>query len=86
MVNLQAFSIRDSKAELWIQPFFSPTIATACRQFGEVCNEPNENFHKHSDDYTLFHIGTFDQDEGTFTPLSSNTNLGLATSFLTSKD
>lgn len=79
---LQAFSVFDSKAELFVQPFFSPTIATACREFGEACNNTDQNFHKHSGDYTLFHIGHFDQNSGTFIPIEAKTNLGLAATFI----
>lgn len=82
MINMQIFSVRDSKAELFIQPFCSPTIATACRDFETACNDESSQFNKHSGDYTLFHVATFDQDSGIVTPCETAVNLGLASTFI----
>lgn len=84
MIKLEIFSIRDSKAELFIQPFHAPTIAAGLRTFETAVNEQQSQFFQHSDDYTLFHIGTFDQSTGIITALDAAANLGLASTLIRS--
>lgn len=79
---LNMFSIFDDKVAAFIQPFFSPTIASAMREFKEACNNTNTNFHKHAGDYTLFHLGKFDPDNAEITMLDTPANLGLALTFV----
>lgn len=81
-MKLQVFAIFDSKAEAFIQPWFSQTIGTAIRSFEQAVNEDGHHFQKFSGDYTLFHLGDFDQVKGNFTQLKSPTNLGLAITFM----
>lgn len=84
-MKLEIFSVLDSKAELFIQPFFSPTIATGIRLFEGAVNNPQDaTFAQHADDYTLFNIGSFNQETGILTPPENNfpINLGLASGLL----
>lgn len=80
---LQAFSIFDSKAEAFVQPFYSQTVGTAIRSFEQACNQVDHDFNKFAGDYTLFHLGEFDQHTGRFTELQTPTNLGLALTHIT---
>lgn len=79
---LKLFSIYDSKAEAFIQPFFSPATGSAIRSFETAANDAGSDFHKYGADYTLFEIGTFDEHTCELTPLESKINLGLAITFL----
>ncbi len=81
-MNLQAFSVFDSKAEAYVQPLFSPTIATGIREFTSAANDESHAFNRFAADYTLFHIGEFDQVSGELIPLKVHTNLGNALSFI----
>lgn len=81
-MHLIAFSVHDSKAEAFIQPFFTPTVAVALRAFGSACNDDTQKFCQYPDDYTLFEIGTFDCDTGTFEPLQKIKSHGLALTFM----
>ncbi len=81
-MKLQVFSIFDSKAEAFIQPWYSQTLGTAVRSFEQAVNQPDSDFHKFAGDYTLFHLGDFDQANGLFTALPAHVNLGVALSFL----
>jgi len=69
MINLLAFSIYDSKAEAFITPFFLPTKQMAVRTFADCVNDKNHAFGKHPQDYSLFHVGHFDTQNGQVTPL-----------------
>lgn len=81
-MKLQTFSIYDSKAEAFIQPWYSQTLGTAIRSFEQAVNTSGHEFQKFSADYTLFHLGEFDQQTGRFTALATHVNLGLALTFL----
>ena len=56
----QMFSVYDSKAEAYLPPFQADTLGLAERMFQDTINDPRTPFHKHPEDYTLYHIGTFD--------------------------
>lgn len=74
----KAFSIFDSKAEAYLQPFFAPTAGVALRNFEAAANDVNHDFNKYAGDYTLFEIGTFDTTTAGLVPHTSLINLGLA--------
>ncbi len=81
-MKLKVFSIHDSKAEAFIQPFYSQTTGTAVRSFEQAVNDPQSDFHKFAGDYTLFELGDFDQNTAVFTPLKTPINLGLALTYI----
>ncbi len=85
-MKLQVFSIFDAKAEAFIQPWYSQTIGTAIRSFEQAVNQEGHDFKKFSQDYTLFHLGDFDQTAGVFTQLKSPLSLGLAIHFIKPAD
>lgn len=63
----QVFSIRDSKADAWLQPFFSPNQATAMRSMREHLSDPSQHLAKHAEDFNLFVVGSYDDGDGTLT-------------------
>ncbi len=81
-MKLEVFSIYDSKAEAFIQPWYSQTLGTAIRSFEQAVNQEGHDFAKFSGDYTLFHLGSFDQTKGRFDQLKTAVNLGLAVTFI----
>nr|UXQ88084.1 MAG: nonstructural protein [Microvirus sp.] len=56
----EIFTVYDSKAEAYIAPFFLPMVGQAKRTFGECCNSSDHAFGRSPQDYTLFHLGNFD--------------------------
>lgn len=82
-MQVKVFSCYDSKAAAYAQPFFSPTVVTGRRAFGDACADPNTMLNKHPEDFTLFLLGTFDDQLGSFDLLSPPESLGLASSYLT---
>lgn len=80
--TVQVFSVHDSKAEAFIQPFYAPTVGVACRMFEQACNDETSDFNKYAGDYTLFHLGEFDQDSASFNIHQAPVNLGLAITFI----
>lgn len=75
---VQVFSVFDSKAASFAQPFFSPTIVTAQRAFTGACKETTSMLNQYPEDFCLFHLGEFDDQTGLFAPLVAPVNLGLA--------
>lgn len=68
---MKIFSIRDSKAESYLQPFFSPNVATAIRAVSQAANEPGHNFNNYAQDYDLYQVASFDEMTGKIAGLDS---------------
>lgn len=76
-MKMNIYSVRDNQVEAYLQPFFSPTHGAAIRSLTEVTNDANHTFHKHAADYSLYHIGEFDDGNGTVTALEPHRILSL---------
>jgi len=63
-------SVHDSAAQAYNRPFFAPSIGLAIRSFKDEVNRdsPDNPMFKHSDDYSLHQMGTFDDADGKITP------------------
>lgn len=59
-MKLKIFSVFDSPAEAYLPPFYMPTTAMAHRAFRQSLDDEKHQFSKTPRDYTLFHIGEFD--------------------------
>lgn len=81
-MKINYFSIFDSKAEAYITPFAMKSLGQATRAFEDSANDPNHQFNKHAGDFTLFHIGTWDDQTCTFENLNAPINLGTATTYI----
>lgn len=79
---LQVFSVYDSAVEAYAKPFFAVSIGEARRSFMDACNDPQMMFAKHPDDYTLFHLGAFDESNAVFETLLTPTSLGKAIEYV----
>lgn len=78
---LQVFSVFDSKAKVYSQPFYSINAGVAVRSFTDLVNDPGSSVHRYPEDFTLFQIATFDDARGVVVPLPEHFNLGLAAAF-----
>ncbi len=63
--KLEIFTIFDSKAGAYLQPFFSINVETAKREFSAAVNGEG-TFAQFAEDYALFYLGDFDQPEAKF--------------------
>jgi len=81
MIQL-VFSIYDSKAKAFLPPFFMPRAEMAQRAFSECANSDDHQFGKHPADYTLFHLGNWDDDTGVFAEKTTPTSMGLALEYV----
>ena len=62
--TLQLCSVYDCKSEAWQNPMCFQALGQAMRSFGDAVNSSDTEFFKHSEDFTLFHLGEFDPRSG----------------------
>lgn len=74
-------SVFDSKARVFMSPFYVANLQVGARVFSEVANDAAHAFHKHPEDFTLYHLGSFDDESGKHDLLAQAVNLGMALNF-----
>jgi len=79
---VKMFSVYDSMANAYLQPFFSPARGLAIRSFSEAVNTSDHQFHKYAGDFTLFEIGEFDDEKGCCCTYEAYHRIGSGTEFL----
>jgi len=62
------YSVLDRKAHVFAAPFTSTNDQTAQRLFVRACNDPNNDLGMFPNDYALFQIGLFDDEDGRIEP------------------
>ncbi len=83
-MNLEIFSVYDIKAKAYLPPFFMPRIDLAIRLFSNSANDPGHAFGANPEDYVLFHIGCFDDDNAKIKTQTPN-SLGIAIEMVKAK-
>lgn len=81
-MKLQIFAVYDSKAEAFLQPYFTPNNNMALRAFSHAANNEDSDFCKFAADYTLFHIGDYETDTARISSLPTPKSLGVAIQFV----
>lgn len=79
---LKVFSVRDMKAEAFLQPYFSPTQGAALRAFGDACAKSDSPFYMHPNDYVLYEIGSYEDSDGLLSPVVPVKMLACAADFV----
>lgn len=67
----QIFAIYDTAAQSYSPPFVSHTKGMAIRLFSETSIDKTTTIGRHPADYTLFHLGEYDDLTASFSPLST---------------
>lgn len=75
------FTIYDSKAELYLAPFFMKTKGEALRAFTDTLSDPQSQIAKHPQDFTLFELGEYDDCHATIDMHQTPISLGVAIEF-----
>lgn len=80
---LQIFSVFDSKVGAYLPPIFMRSRGEALRMFEAAVRDGNHDFAKFSSDYTLFHLGSFDDSTGLVETFNgAHVSLGKAIEFV----
>lgn len=77
----KAFSIYDSKAKVFSNPFFMSEEGEALRDFIDLANDPNTRVFKHPEDFILYKVGTYNDSDATFENTVPPANLGIASAY-----
>jgi len=78
---LKAYSIRDSKAEVFNTPFYQKTHGEAERTFQTLVKDEKSTLSKYPDDYDLYYLGEYDQDTGKSHPIDTPQHMAKAVQF-----
>lgn len=74
---MRIFSVYDTKAGAYMQPFFMNHAGGALRAFSDLCNDASHPFGKHPEDYVLFELGMYDDDGSKFSIHEAPFSLGV---------
>lgn len=61
---LKAYTVRDSKTEIYNAPFFQKTHGEAERAFSGLANDPQTMVGRYPTDYDLYYLGDYDDQTG----------------------
>jgi hypothetical protein len=78
---MKMFSVFDSKAEAYLQPFFMRSTGEAVRAFGDLVQGADNQFSKHPQDYVLFELGSWDELKASMEMLEAPHSLGVGIEF-----
>ena len=81
-MNQKLYTIYDSKAETYANPFLQRTNGEAMRNFADVCNQDDTQYHKHPEDFTLLEIGEWNAITGDIQLNETKNSLGRAQEFI----
>lgn len=76
------FSVYDSKVGAYLPPMFMRSRGEAIRSFETAVKSEDHNFNKYASDYTLFELGSWDDETAKFDILATPLSLGVAVEFL----
>lgn len=66
-MKIQVYSIFDRVASAYNTPFYFQNDLLAVRTFNNLKEDPKTTVGKNPDDFSLHHIGEFDDEEGVIT-------------------
>jgi len=67
-MKLNMYTIYDSAAGAYMRPFFLQSDGQAMRAFKDIATDASHEVGKHPEDYSLFRIGVFDDNNATLHP------------------
>lgn len=59
-------AVWDEKLQSFMRPYYAPKIGGAVRAFSDEVNRAGSEMGQHPEDYTLFELGTWNDEDGTF--------------------
>jgi len=63
------FCVHDSKADVWGRPFTVQSLGLAKRGFTEAANDATTEICKYAEDFSLWQLGSFDEQTGSLEKL-----------------
>lgn len=78
---IRIYTIRDAKAECYLQPFTFRTDGEAIRAFDDSVQKPGTALHDHPEDFFLYKVASFNQETGIVEPMEP-VSLGCGSDFV----
>lgn len=75
----------DKKARAFMTPFFSAHVDVAIRSFKQAATTPDHQVSQHPEDFSLYHLGTYNDENAVFTLLATPAHVAEALSFQKAK-
>lgn len=66
MSSIQVYSIRDNKVGTYNKPVFTVHLAQITRELATLTDDPQTMYNKHTQDFELYKLGTYNEDDGSF--------------------
>lgn len=68
-MTTNVFSVFDKKARAFGLPYFAPTLGVGIRTFSDAVSDAQSMWSKHPEDYDLYHIGSYDDEDASLHPI-----------------
>lgn len=81
MAKKMIYSVYDSKVKYFHPPMFMMNKGEALRSWEEVANAQDQIIARHPQDFALFELGEFDDQNGAITMHKTPESLGIAAQF-----
>jgi len=81
----KVYAVYDSKTFTYGSPFLMKHIGDAVRAFTQIANDVTSQIGLYPEDYTLFELGTFDDQTAFFSILPNPIHVGKAIEFVRRK-
>lgn len=85
-MTLRLVSVKDMKAQIFLQPNFQRSIPDALRSFETIANEGESQLRRYPNDFRLFHLADFDDITGELEVFQRPVDLGSAADFQRRQD
>lgn len=83
---IQLYSVFDQKTRVFCKPFYAENDQTALRSFTYAANDPTQDVGRWPEDYSLYHLGAFDDHECVVTSGDKPTHLANALTLVTPRE
>lgn len=74
-MKLCVMAAYDKKARAFMHPFYCAHTDVGVRTFSQAANAADHQVSQHPEDFALFHLGTFDDENGLFNLMSIPTHV-----------
>lgn len=61
---MNVYAVKDTKSQLFNNPFVQKTDGTAIRTFSAACEDPKTELNKYPSDFSLYNLGEYDPESG----------------------
>lgn len=76
------FVVRDTKVGAFATPFYLENISVAMRAFAHAANDPTTDVGRYPSDFSLYHLGTYDDETAKFDLMPEPFHLALASTLV----